>query len=114
MAHIDLENGHTVRVRILELILLPAYLGIRVEHRMGKNIRRENVSPIYLMAVHVAWWSEQCVSDVEEGEFREKIVQEVLPPLRLPQELNEKLTQEQKESFSWQVRQVDRLAKRLQ
>jgi hypothetical protein len=113
MAHLDLDDGRTVRVEMKALIIKENMVAIRVRYNDKHAIIRAHVSPIFIMHCHHVHWAGGSVSETEEGEFREKEIVEVLPLLRLPETINEKLTQQQKEAFSWEVRQVDRIQKKI-
>jgi hypothetical protein len=113
-AHIKLMNNKVHRAEILELIMQPPLLGLQMRYILNDEEEFERFSPIFLYAQHYAWFDRVCVSEPEdETEFHNKRVTLNLPQLRLSEKVQTKLSSLEKDSFSWEVKQVDSLVQVL-
>jgi hypothetical protein len=107
-AHILRPGGKILRCEILEIILRPCFVGLRVRYRQDGVSKRRNFSPIFLMSMHLMWWSRLIVSD-DDVDTTVAPTEETLPPLRLLKCEESKLKHEQKMALIWTLEQTDYL-----
>lgn len=105
-AHIMRAGGLVTRCEILEIVLRPCFVGLRVRYRKDGVSKRRQVSPIFLMAMHMLWWSHQVVSD-DEASTTIGPTETTLPLLRLLRSEESRLTHDQKMALTWTLEQTD-------
>ncbi len=105
-AHILRAGGNVTRCEILDIVLRPCFIGLRVRYRKDGVSKRRQVSPIFLISMHMLWWSHQVVSDDEESTTIGP-TETILPLLRLHRSEESRLSHEQKMALSWTLEQTD-------